>query len=137
MRLGQHLPPGKSLERPANSVISIPRPDDHISSDLPRAALLPHHHRHPERLRVPGSPLLLLHHHCDLPPHQRAQGTGASGVCPTDFGFPEEQELFPVWESSWVRCLEVTTTLLKTSTFWEVGDLFESFVSTCNFYSFE
>lgn len=126
-----------TLEHPDNGVISIPRPDDHISSDLPRAALLPHHHRHPQRLRVPGSPLLLLHHHRDLPPHQRAQGTGVSGVCPTGFGFPEEWELFVVWESSWVRGLEVTTTLLKTPAFWEVTDLFENFVSTCIFYSFE
>lgn len=52
------------------------RADDHLGSHLPRAALLPHHHRHPERLRLPGAPLLLLHHHCDLPPHQRAQGMG-------------------------------------------------------------
>uniref|UniRef100_A0A6I8NWJ9 Dolichyl-diphosphooligosaccharide--protein glycosyltransferase subunit STT3A n=1 Tax=Ornithorhynchus anatinus TaxID=9258 RepID=A0A6I8NWJ9_ORNAN len=48
--------------------------DDHFRRDLPRAAFLPHHHRHPERLRVPGTSLLLLHHRCHLPPHQRAQG---------------------------------------------------------------
>lgn len=58
---------------------------------------------------------------------------GAIGVCPTGFGCPEERELFAIC----VRALEVTATLLKTPAFWEVGDLFENFVSTLSFYSFE
>lgn len=61
------------------------RPDDHIGGHLPRAALLPHHHRHPECLCVPGTPLLLLHHHSDLPPHQRTQGMGKIWVCCVPF----------------------------------------------------
>lgn len=48
--------------------------DGNVGGPLPHAALLPHHHRHPQRVRVPRAALLLLHCHRHLSLHQGAEG---------------------------------------------------------------